>query len=54
MLNQIQELQPTEERINQFDKSDMDIIEYIGSRDRVELRVLFEYITGVKKYDEGV
>ncbi len=44
--------QLTEERI--FINSDMDIINYLESKNRVEVKALFGYLTGFKKYDEDV
>ena len=51
MALQLQD-QLTEKRI--FINSDMDIINYLESKNRVEVSMLFRYITGLKKYDEEV
>ena len=37
-----------------LNQSDVDIIEFLEGKDRVELKRLFEYITGHKKQDENL
>ena len=51
MALQLQD-QLTEKRI--FINSDMDIIDFLERKDRVEIKTLFSYLTGVKKYDEDI